>query len=451
MVNTRNMRLFSYLAASGERPASHRMQQDVHRGLLLVITVGLGLSFVGCAPAESEPVPASSQGVDIELSAETRTVEGVVPRNATFAGLLQSHGLSNNLIAAIVDQTREVFDPRRLRAQNAYRLVTEPDGSLRQFEYHIDSDSFLQIRRASSEGSRFEAVVVPYVKERAVIALSGTIDETRSSLVAAVDDAGEQVLLAITMADVLGGEIDFNNDLRRGDSFSVVFERFLREDRYDDYGNVLAVEFNNDGRRVRAIRFTLPGGDPGYYDDQGRSLKRMFLRSPLRFEPRITSRFSRSRMHPILGEHRAHLGVDYGAATGTPVIAVSNGTVVSAARSGGYGRMVRLRHAGGYETYYLHLSSFATGLRPGARVTQGQLIGRVGSTGLTTGPHLDYRLKKNGVFVDPLVEHRKMPPGEPIPAEHLNAFRAARDHVLGLFVTSPSGPVALTGAAAGAP
>jgi murein DD-endopeptidase MepM/ murein hydrolase activator NlpD len=113
--------------------------------------------------------------------------------------------------------------------------------------------------------------------------------------------------------------------------------------------------------------------------------------------------------------------------------------------------MVRLRHASGYETYYLHLSSFANGMRPGARVMQGQLIGRVGSTGLATGPHLDYRLKKNGVFVDPLVEHRKMPPGKPIPAEHLNAFRAARDHVLGLFVTSPPGPVTLAAADAGAP
>ncbi|MEC8952046.1 MAG: peptidoglycan DD-metalloendopeptidase family protein, partial [Acidobacteriota bacterium] len=243
---------------------------------------------------------------------------------------------------------------------------------------------------------------------------------------------------------------DFNNDLRIGDSFRVLFERFLREDEYDDYGNVLAAEFNNDGRRIRATRFTPPGGDPGYYDDEGRSLKRMFLRSPLRFEPRITSRFSRNRMHPILGERRAHLGVDYGAATGTPVIAVANGTVVSAGWSGGSGRMVRLRHAGGYETYYLHLSAFARGMRPGARVAQGQLIGRVGSTGLATGPHLDYRLKKNGVFLNPLVEHRKMPPGEPVPAEHLSLFRTERERIFGLLVEVPPIPAVLK-VAAGAP
>ena len=401
---------------------------------LVVVVIAAWLASVGCASPEPAPTPALSRVVDIDLPVESTVVEGTVPRNATFAGLLESHGFSNNVVVAIVDQTRDVFDPKRLRAANAYRITTTLDGGLRQLKYHIDSDSFLEIQALGN--GRFEAAVVPYVKQRAVIAMGGHIDRTRSSLVAAVNDAGEQVQLAMVMADVLGGEIDFNNDLRLGDSFRVLFERFLREDHYDNYGNVLATEFTNDRRRVRATRFTPPGSEPGYYDDEGRSLKRMFLRSPLRFEPRITSRFSRNRMHPILGERRAHLGVDYGAAAGTPVIAVANGTVVAAGWSGGSGRMVRLRHSGGYETYYLHLSSFTKGIRPGARITQGQLIGRVGSTGLTTGPHLDYRLKKNGIFVNPLVEHRKMPPGDPIPTEHLEVFHAERERVFGLLVES---------------
>ena len=142
-------------------------------------------------------------------------------------------------------------------------------------------------------------------------------------------------------------------------------------------------------------------------------MKRLFLRSPFRFEPRITSRFSYRRVHPILGGVRPHLGVDYGAPTGTPVIAVATGTVVSAGRSGGSGNMVRLRHTNGYETYYLHLSAFGSGVRRGRRVFQGQEIGKVGSTGLSTGPHLDYRMRKNGVFVNPLLEHRNLPPGDP--------------------------------------
>jgi murein DD-endopeptidase MepM/ murein hydrolase activator NlpD len=181
---------------------------------------------------------------------------------------------------------------------------------------------------------------------------------------------------------------------------------------------------------LRAIRFTPPHGKPGYYDLQGRSLRRFFLRSPLKFEPRITSGFSRRRFHPVLHTYRAHLGVDYGAPTGAPVVAVSAGTVLGATYDRANGRMVRLKHASGYETYYLHLSAFAPGVRAGARVAQGQVIGRVGATGLASGPHLDYRLRKNGVFVNPLAEHRRMPPGEPIPAGARVEFESVRDRAV---------------------
>ena len=144
----------------------------------------------------------------------------------------------------------------------------------------------------------------------------------------------------------------------------------------------------------------------------------------------VTSGFSRNRLHPVFRTYRAHLGIDYAAPTGAPVVAAANGTVLSAGWSGGGGNMVHLRHSSGFETYYLHLSSIARGVRAGARVDQGQLIGRVGATGTATGPHLDYRLKKNGIFVNPLTEHRKLPPGEPISAAQLAAFRAHRDDTL---------------------
>jgi murein DD-endopeptidase MepM/ murein hydrolase activator NlpD len=178
------------------------------------------------------------------------------------------------------------------------------------------------------------------------------------------------------------------------------------------------------------VRFTPEGGVPGYYDERGVSMKRFFLASPLKFEPRITSHFSRRRLHPVHNTVRPHLGVDYGAPHGTPVYAVAAGTVVSAGWAGGGGRQVRLRHDRGLETYYLHLSSFAPGLRAGQRVQQGQLIGRVGATGTATGPHLDFRLRKNGVFVDPVAERRRQPPGDPIPPSLLPAFMSARDGML---------------------
>ncbi len=409
----------------------------------------LVLSACVSAGCTLEPAPAAEtltraraetpeRTEDVFLPTLTRTVSGAVPRNATLATLFASHDL-DAVAHPLVESIRSVFDPRRLRAGNHYRLLLgREDGDLETFEYHIDDDAFLQVKRAESG---FEAHLVPYRQARIEQVLDADIDATNNSISAALDAQGKGVLLAVALAEVLSGEIDFNNDLRPGDRFSLLYEEVFREERFGGdgndglsfsrYGDVLAVEFENDGRRLRAFRFHVPGEpEPQYFDEDGRSMKRLFLRSPFRFEPRITSRFSYRRVHPILGGVRPHLGVDYGAPTGTPIIAVATGTVVSAGRSGGSGNMIRLRHTNGYETYYLHLSRFARNVRSGARVFQGQEIGYVGSTGLSTGPHLDYRMRKNGVFVNPLIEHRNLPPGDPVPEEHLDAFRAARDAAL---------------------
>ena len=331
-----------------------------------------------------------------------------------------------------------MFDPRRLRAGRPYRLIHNLGGLLREFHYRVDDDQFLRVAGLDSSTSDFEAVLVPYTKERGLVALRGAIDADSSSLVAAVNEAGENVLLAMELAEVFAGEVDFNSGVQRGDEFQVLYETVHREGEFAGYGPVFAAEFVNEGRRFRAFRFEVPGEVPGYYDEQGRSLKRFFLRSPLKFNPQITSGFSRRRLHPILRTYRPHWGVDYRAPTGSPVVTVANGVVVSAGMSGGSGRMVRIRHANGYETYYLHLSAIAKGIRRGARVAQGSLIGRVGSTGLATAPHLDYRVKKNGVWVNPATEHRNMPPGEPVPAAYLAAFEATRELALSrLFETTP--------------
>ena len=381
----------------------------------------LAVAVLGAGCAQEVPLPNSVwNGTDIVLKkVDTRVIEDVVPRRATLAGLLDTHAFDGTFVYQFVQAVRPVFDPRRIRVGNSYKLIVGNDGVLRRFEYHIDNDEFLRVDYDTDAEVSFEAERVLYVKERAEVATSGVIDERNSSLSAALDDIGENVNLAILMAEVFSGEIDFNNDLRRGDHFDVLFEKYYREDVFSDYGDIVAAEFYNDGRNVQAFSFVIPGDDRAlYYDAAGRSLKRLFLRSPFRFEPRVTSRFSYRRLHPVLGTNRPHLGVDYGASTGTPVIAVANGRVVSAAASGGSGNMVRLRHTNGYETYYLHLSRFAKGMRPGSRVVQGQIIGYVGSTGLATGPHLDYRIRENGTFVNPLVEHRNFPPGDPIPEEY---------------------------------
>jgi len=374
---------------------------------------------------------------DIELPLETRLVEAVIPRGSTLASLFDEHSLVDETVA-LVEAVREVFDPRRLRVGYPYRMLFGRDkGELRRFEYHIDEDEFLRVVTSSTG---YVAELVPYVKETMEVATRGQINATNNSLVAALDADGESVLLAVQMAEVFSGEIDFNNDLRRGDTFEVIFEKVYREGEFSSYGDVLAATFVNDGRQVWAFRFHVPGElEAQYFDENGRSMKRLFLRSPFRFEPRVTSRFSYRRVHPVLGGVRPHLGIDYGAPTGTPVIAVANGTVASVGMSGGSGNMVRLRHTNGYETYYLHLSAFAKGIRQGGRVTQGQVIGRVGATGLATGPHLDYRMRKNGEFVNPLLEHRNLPPGDPVPDEHMDAFYLYRDNSLARL-SAPVGP-----------
>jgi murein DD-endopeptidase MepM/ murein hydrolase activator NlpD len=248
-----------------------------------------------------------------------------------------------------------------------------------------------------------------------------------------MDAAGETIDLTLAMAEIFGGEIDFSTELQPGDTFQLTVEKQYRDastgagqgPEFAGYGPILAAEFVNHGRRLRAVRYQPEGAPPAYFDEHGVSMKRFFLASPLKFQPIVTSGFSSGRFHPILKEVRAHLGVDYKAPIGSPVIAVADGLVVSAGMSGGSGNMVHLRHSQGFETEYLHLSSIA--VRAGTHVHQGELVGRVGMTGLATGPHLDYRVKRNGAFINPVVAHHSMPPAEPIPQAQMTAFVAARD------------------------
>lgn len=384
--------------------------------------------LAACADA---PPPERARGADVFLRAETQTIEARVPARATLDGILRQHELQADLILAAVESARTVFNPRQLRADQPYRLVRSLDGLLREFEYEIDADRFLRIvNRDRAQPAALAAEILPIPKDTVLAAMAGEISPETNSLVASVDRAGETVMLAMALAEIFGGEIDFNNDLQPGDRFDVLFEKFTRDGAFAGYGQVLGATFSVEGREYRAFRFLDPVTKrAGYYDENGRSLRRMLLSSPLRFEPRITSRFSRSRQHPVHGVRRPHLGVDYAAPTGSAVVSVADGVVVSAGWSGGGGNTVHIRHAGGLETYYLHLSSFGKGIRAGARVTQSQVIGRVGATGTATGPHLDYRLRRNGVFVNPVTVHRQQPPGEPIQSVHRAAFFEARDDV----------------------
>ncbi len=414
----------------GPRVNAGRIRAACRRTLAAIPAALAALALTACANG-SEP-PKSNPGADRNLKADSELVQGKVPRDATLAVLLKSNGLRADRVQATLDLISKAFDPRKLKTDRPYQLIRTFDGGLRGFEYEIDDDRYLRLAPASlAAPEELSAELVEYKKVQAVAALRGSIDADTTSLFAAMQQAGETDELSIELAAVFSGEIDFNSELQPGDAFRLAVDKTTRETGTVAYGAIQAAEFHNDGRTLRAFRFQLPDGKYGYYDDNGRSLRRFFLKSPLKFEPRVTSGFSYSRLHPILNVRRAHLGVDYAAPVGASVSAISNGVVVMAGMNGGAGRMVAIRHSSGYESMYLHLSSIA--VRVGQHVSQGELIGRVGSSGLSTGPHLDYRLRKNGVYINPLTEHRRMPPGEPVPASLLGAFKLERDRLAALL------------------
>jgi murein DD-endopeptidase MepM/ murein hydrolase activator NlpD len=400
----------------------------VSRSLPSILVLATLLA-AGCT-RDDAPLVSSRGAVheDIWLAPDSEIVPGRVPPDSTFVSLLRDARLYADDVEGLVAAADRVFDLRRVRAGQAWRLERASDGRVRRLEYEIDPEEFMRIVPAPAEPHEFVAQIVHYDTHTQRTVVSGSIDEETGSLFASMAAAGEEADLPIALADIFGGEIDFNTDLQPGDQFKLVVEKTYRDHRFVKYGPILSASFTNAGRRLTGIRYAAGGAKPSYYDTEGRSLRRFFLRSPLKFDPIVTSGFTRARMHPVLHVMRAHLGVDYRAPVGAPVIAVASGTVTGAGWRGGGGRTVSVRHASGYESFYLHLSSIA--VRRGQHVSQGQLIGRVGQSGLATGPHLDYRLRRNGAWVNPVAEHRKMPPGDPIPPSEQVAFEAARDAAL---------------------
>jgi murein DD-endopeptidase MepM/ murein hydrolase activator NlpD len=408
--------------------------RGAHSGALIVLILAAAAA-AACRPAAAEPTRPPSRSSDIILVPDSEVIRALVPQRTTLSALLSTHELLVEEAAGIVQSLAERFDLRRFRAGQPYRLEKMLDGRVREFEYEIDADKRLIVRRDDPAASTFAVEVAEIPKQFEQVVVEGEISRDTPSLVQALDAAGENIELSLALAEVFSGEMDFTSDLQPGDTFRLVVERATREDgRFGGYGPVLAAEYVNAGRRLQAVRFTPPDGKPGYYDAEGRSLKRFFLKSPLKFEPRITSSFSRARRHPILKYTRAHNGVDYSAPSGAPVVSVASGVVVFAGWTNGGGRTVKVRHSSGYQSEYLHLSAIS--VRRGARVGQGELVGRVGASGLATGPHLHYGLRRNGAYVNPVREHQSMPPGEPVAAVHLALFSSERDRAFEMLNSS---------------
>jgi len=300
-----------------------------------------------------------------------------------------------------------------IRAGKRIQATTTLDGQLQTIQFERSDAPALTVRR---QGESFVAEESSELLETRVVMRSGRI---LSSLYGATDSAGIPDKIADQMAETFSTSLDFREDLRRGDTFSVIYTVNYRNGEPIAAGKLLAAEFVNAGKPFRAVLFRDPFGREDYYTPEGESLKKGFLRSPLEFS-RVTSSFSNSRKHPVYGFHRAHTGVDFGAPTGTRVKATGDATVAFAGRKGGYGNLVILRHQNGYETYYAHLSAFASGIRPGRAVSQGQVVAYVGSTGASTGPHLHYEVRIAGRPQNPMAI--KLPGSPPLAAAQRARF-----------------------------
>jgi len=393
--------------------------------LAAVLAIILFFALTQFDKEKEEPLPptisASAAGREPAL-AEYRVK---IRPGDTIGRVLSRYGFSAADIQALYDQVKPVFDLRRLRAGQQLHLYADPSGAVVRLEYDIDELNYLAVEK--KEGL-FRAEITARPVEIAVRMIWGTIEE---SPILAFNELGEGDLLALNFADLFGWDVDFYIDLRQGDAFKVIFEKRYLEGRFIGYGQVLAAEFTNQGRVLQAYAYVPPGSRKlGFYDSTGKSLEKEFRRSPLKWA-RITSRFSSSRLHPIHKVYRAHYGVDYAAHVGAPAQATADGTVVFAGWNGASGRMVRIRHKNAYETMYLHLQSFGPGIHTGARVKSGDIVGYVGTSGDSTGPHLDYRITRNGSYLNPL--SAKFDPVEPLREENLADFKQKTEILRGLL------------------
>lgn len=412
-----------------------------------ILIVGAAISFNFLAPEETQSsIDHSAMGVAIrhdfqssesDPDAYAEEAEAVgqepelpvaeaprEPEITRMTGIIKSGDTPSTLLEGcmalpeiynLCNESKDVYSLNNLRAGQPWTMIYSGD-ALVGLEYEIDSEERLVVS-VTDAGYEFRREPIPYEMETRTV--SGVVE---SSLFGAINQAGESDELGVRLAGVFAYDIDFTRDLRQGDSFKAIIEKKYRDGKLVGYGELKAASFTNQGQTYLAYHYTDKKGNSAYYDEKGRPLRKAFLKSPLPFT-RISSGYSMSRLHPILKYRRPHQGIDYAAPTGTPISTVADGVIAQAGSNKSQGRFVRVIHSNGYETIYNHMSKFAKVSKKGARVKQGQVIGYVGSTGYSTGPHLDFRMRHNGQLINPL--KLKTMPAEPIAKKELPNFMAA--------------------------
>lgn len=410
--------------------AERRLPTDRHLLVASVVAISTGFGVVaafGSISDGSNPIIVQRDVVESLLLYDAKLIdsdrspyvyEEKIRPGDTAAALLGRLGIEDTkLISAARNHPEGQPLFRQLTPGKAIRAYVNRNGDLQGLLFPL-SGSTDQALELHISGDGFDISKQPLVLEKRVVYKSAEISH---SLFGATDSVDIPDAIATQLVDIFGGDIDFHRDLRKGDHFSVAYETVSHLGKSQRGGRVLAAEFVNGGRRLTALWFEGVEGKGGFYTPDGKSLRKAFLRSPLEFS-RVTSGFSTARFHPILQKWRAHKGVDYGAPVGTQVKATGDAIVDYVGVQGGYGKVIVLKHQGPYTTLYGHLSGFARGLHKGSHVSQGDLIGYVGQTGLASGPHLHYEFRIVGVFKNPLSV--ALPGALPLSAEQLSRFRS---------------------------
>ena len=377
------------------------------------------------APPRLEALAVAPSAV-VAPAPPRRTIhEGSIVRGKTLSSLLRSQGVKASTVAEIAKALKGHFNFRRARPGHEYRLVADGEGRLVEFRYRISKTKGWYVAR---HDDGFHVLEQAEELEARPTRIAGVITST---LYESITHLGEDGQLARDFADIFAWDVDFQRTVQPGDSYQILYERLYRKGpgggEYLRPGRILAARFVAKSGSHTAVYFEAEPGRGGYYRPNGSSVEGAFLMSPVR-HARITSHYSAARRHPILKVTRRHPGIDYAAAAGTPVWAVANGTIVHRSWAGGSGNLVKVKHDNGYVSSYAHLSRYAKDLRIGDRVKQKQVIGYVGQTGLATGPHVCFRVKKDGQYVNPAT--LRAPSGSPIEKEDVPRFMAQRDLLL---------------------
>lgn len=379
----------------------------------------------------TEILPEIRQDIETQLT-EHKIEEPVVPTGPQWKEyqiqsgdnlsiLFRRAGLNDKDIYELTSKAPEAKDLRRIRPGQTLSFLVE-EGKLQGLKYAINQLDSLNFTR--SEGTSFLTEKLSLKPDARLTFHQASIT---SSLFMAGKRAGIPNSLTMDLANIFGWDIDFALDIQKGDSFKVMYEELYLEDKMIGTGKILAAEFTNGGKTFKAVRYTDKEGNTNYYTPDGKGMHKAFLRSPIEFA-RISSHFSLNRKHPVLHIIRAHKGTDYAAARGTPIRATGNGKIVLAGRKGGYGNCIIIQHGQGIQTLYGHMNAFARGMRVGSKVSQGDVIGYVGSTGLASGPHLHYEFHMNGQVRNPVTV--PLPKATGIPQAEMALFTATTGPLL---------------------